>query len=262
VILHPAAHTLSPVLHRAAYAELGIDAVYLAFDVPPERLRGAVEGMRGLGIRQLSVSLPHKESVLDLADEISEEARTIGAANTLTLREDRIHADNTDWVGVLRSLEPHGPLEGRRALVLGAGGAARAVVFALRRLGMDVAVSGRTKERAERLARNLGARAGSVEEPWDLLVNATPVGMAPRTDESPLPASALRPRALVFDTVYRPLETRLLRDARERGCRTQDGLGMLVHQAVEQVRLWTGKTPDASRMRRTAERAVREDRPL
>lgn len=256
IILHPAGHTLSPVLHRAAYEDLGIDAVYAPFDVPPERLEGAVSAMRALGIRQLSVSLPHKEGVLALADEVSDDARAIGAANTLTRAGDRIRAENTDWVGVVRALERHGSLEGGRALVLGAGGAARAVVFALNRLGMEISITGRTPERVDRLARDLGARTASLDDPHDLLVNATPVGMAPHVEESPVPRESLRKGALVFDTVYRPLETRLLREARERGCRTQDGLDMLVHQAVEQVRLWTGKSPDAARMRRAAEREL------
>jgi shikimate dehydrogenase len=256
IILHPAGHTLSPVLHRAAYEDLGVDASYVAFDVPPERLEAAVSGMRALGIRQLSVSLPHKERVLALADETSEEARAIGAANTLTHTADGLRADNTDWVGVVGALERHGTLEGGRALVLGAGGAARAVVFGLRRVGMEVSITGRTPERVDRLAADLGARAGSLDDPYDLLVNATPVGMAPNVDESPVPAEKLRSGALVFDAVYRPLETRLLREARERGCRTQDGLDMLVHQAVEQVRLWTGKGPDAARMRPAAERTL------
>ena len=141
--------------------------------------------------------------------------------------------------------------------MLGAGGAARAVVFALRRLGVAVAVVNRTRARAERLAAELGARVGSLDEPWDLLVNATSVGMSPEVDATPAPAEALRPGALVFDTVYRPLETRLLREARARGCRTQDGLAMLVHQAVEQIRLWSGKRADPELLRRAALDALR-----
>jgi shikimate dehydrogenase len=194
--------------------------------------------------------------VLALADKISDEARAIGAANTLTRAGDGLRAENTDWVGGVSALERHGRLEGSRALFLGAGGAARAVVFGLRRLGMEVSITGRTPDRVEMLARDLEARVGSLEDPYDLLVNATPVGMAPKVDESPIPAEKLRSGALVFDTVYRPLETRLLREARERGCRIQDGLDMLVHQAVEQVRLWTGKSPDSTRMRHAAERAL------
>jgi shikimate dehydrogenase len=258
IVLHPAGHTLSPLLHTAAYRALGIDAIYLAFDVLPERLGDAVRGMRALGLRQLSVSLPHKEAVLALADRVSGAARAIGAANTLTLVGRELVADNTDVVGVRRTLEPLGPWRGARALVLGAGGAARAVVHALVAMGADVAVLARTRSRAERLCAELGARPAAGDEPWDLLVNATPLGMHPKTDETPLPAEKLRPGALVFDTVYRPLETRLLREARARGCRAQDGLDMLVHQAAEQIRLWSGLAPEPALLRRTAEAALRD----
>ncbi|MEE8557862.1 MAG: shikimate dehydrogenase [Myxococcota bacterium] len=256
VILHPSGHTLSPTLHRAAYEALGIDADFVAFDVSPDRLEKAIDGMRGLGIRQLAVSLPHKERALDLADRATDDARAIGAANTLTLEGDEIVAENTDWIGVVRALEPHGSLEGWRATVVGAGGAARAVVYALRKLGLEIAITGRTPERVESLVAALGGRTGSLDDPYDLLVNATPLGMVPDVESTPAPCGALRRGALVFDTVYRPLETRLLREARERGCRTQDGLDMLVHQAVEQIRIWSGKSPDAGAMRRAAEKVL------
>ena len=256
IVLHPAGHTLSPVLHGAAYAALGLNAVYRTFDVAPHGLEGAVAEMRALGMRQLSVSLPHKEAALKLADRISSEAQQIGAANTLTRMDDAIVADNTDWVGVLRTLEPHGPWKGRRATVLGAGGAARAVVYALRSLDMDVLVTNRTLERASRLVDELGGRVGSIDEPYDLLVNATPLGMHPEVDASPIDTHQLQPAALVFDTVYRPLETRLLREANAKACRTQDGLDMLVHQAVEQIRLWSNRTPDPALLRQAADQAL------
>jgi len=257
IALHPAGHTLSPVLHAAAYRALGLDAVYEVFDVPPGELPRALAGLRARGLTQLSVSLPHKEAALALADRASAGARAIGAANTLTARGGALEAENTDWIGVQRALEPHGPWRGKRATVLGAGGAARAVVFALRELGASVAVVNRTRARAERLAAELGARVGTLDEPWDLLVNATSVGMSPDAGSTPAPADALRAGALVFDTVYRPLETRLLREARARGCRTQDGLAMLVHQAVEQIRLWSGKTVSAELLRSAALDALR-----
>jgi len=252
IALHPAGHTLSPVIHEAAYRALALDAAFAAFDVEPARLGDAVRGMRALGLTQLCVSLPHKEAVLALADRVSDEARAIGAANTLTLRGGELVADNTDWIGVLRTLEPLGPWAGKRATVLGAGGAARAVVFALRHLGAEVRIVNRTRARAEKLAAELGGKIGALEEPFDLLVNATSVGMSPEIAATPAPASALAPGATVFDTVYRPLETRLLREARERGCRVQDGLDMLVHQAVEQIRIWSGKRADPALLRRAA----------
>jgi shikimate dehydrogenase len=252
IILHPAGHTLSPVLHAEAYAELGLAAHYHAFDVSLASLRDAVAGMRALGLRQLSVSLPLKEAVLGLADRASPAASAIGAANTLTRVGEELVADNTDWIGVLRALEPLGPWRDARALVLGAGGAARAAVYALGRLGARAAVHARTRARAEKLAAELGAELSTPDADWDLLINATPVGMEPSSGATPLEASRLRPQGTVLDTVYRPLETRLLREARAAGCRTQDGLEMLVHQAVEQVRLWSGRSPSPARLRAAA----------
>jgi len=256
IVLHPAGHTLSPAIHAEAYRELGLDAVYLPFDVPPGQLAAAVAGMRALRLRQLSVSLPHKEAVLELADRVSPAARRIGAANTLTRVDDLVVADNTDWLGVTRTLEAHGPWSGRSATVLGAGGGARAVVYALAELGVEVTVVNRTPERAAQLTHELGGRVGTGDEPWDLLVNATSVGMQPESEATPFPAGQLRPESWVFDTVYRPLETRLLAEAKQRGCRKLDGLGMLVHQAVEQLHLWTGRSPTFQRLRQAAERAL------
>ncbi len=256
IILHPAGHTLSPVLHEAAFRELDLRAHYHAFDVRPDALHDAVTGMRALGLRQLSVSLPHKEEVMALADRVSAEAQRIGAANTLTLRDGELVADNTDWVGVVRTLEALGNWKGRAATVLGAGGAARAVVHALNSLDMRVTVVNRSAERAERVASELGASVGDLDVPYDLLVNTTPLGMSPKIDASPVPEDLLRADATVFDTVYRPLETRLLREAKAHGCRVQDGLEMLVQQAVEQVRLWSGRTPSASALREAALEAL------
>jgi len=261
IALHPAGHTLSPVLHRRAYAELGLDAEFAVYDVPAPLFGAKLAELRALGLTQLCVSLPHKEAALRLADRVSDAARAIGAANTLTCIGRELVADNTDWIGVTRALEPHGPWTEKRATVLGAGGAARAVVFALRRLGMEVRIVNRTAARAERVAADLGARVGSLDDPWELLVNATSVGMSPDAESTPAPAAALRPGALVFDTVYRPLETRLLREARARGCRVQDGLEMLVHQAVEQIRIWSGKRADATLLRRAALDALRSAAP-
>ena len=252
IVLHPAGHTLSPAIHAAAYRALGLAADFSVYDVPAAELAKTVRELRAEGMTQLCVSLPHKQEVLALADRVSDHARAIGAANTLTLRAGTLEADNTDWIGVTRTLEPLGPWAGKAATVLGAGGASRAVVYALRRLGLDVRVVNRTRARAQALVSDLGGRIGTLDDPYDLLVNATSVGMAPDVDATPAPIGALARGATVFDTVYRPLETRLLREARARGCRTQDGLDMLVHQAVEQIRLWSGKRADPALLREAA----------
>lgn len=256
IVLHPSGHTLSPLLHEEAYRELGLDAVYRVFDVPPGGLETFVRGLQQRRIRQLSVSLPHKEDALGLAESSSEEARRIGAANTLTRTAEGLRADNTDWLGVVRTLEPFGPWRGHQAVVIGAGGAARAVVYALVKLGVQVRVVNRTRERAQRLASELGASLGDLDAPYDLLIHATPVGMDPNPEATPVPTDALRPGALVFDAVYRPLETRLLREARTRGCRTVDGLRMLVHQAREQIRIWSGISPSFDHLYRIARESL------
>ncbi len=244
VVLHPAGHTRSPAMHNAAFRALGLDAAYLAFDVPPERLAAAVAGARALAVRQLAVSLPHKEAVIPLLDEVDATARRIGAVNTITRRGERLCGSNTDWIGAVRALERETGLEGRRAVVLGAGGSARAVVFGLRDKGAQVTVLNRTTGRAEALAAELCAdAAGPLEAlrdtPHEVLVNTTSVGL--KSDASPVPAEALAPGSVVMDAVYDPEQTRLLRDAAARGARTVPGKWMLVYQAAEQLALWTGR---------------------
>jgi shikimate dehydrogenase len=258
IVLHPAGHTRSPAMHNAAFEAMGIDARYLAFDVPGERLADAIRGARALGVRQLAVSLPHKEAVLPLLDRVEETARRIGAVNTVTLRDALLEGANTDWLGAVRALERSGPLAGVRAVVLGAGGSARAVVYGLRTRGARVVVLNRTVERAETLARSLGAEgAGPLGElastPYDVLVNTTRVGL--RSDACPVPPEALRADARVMDAVYDPPETRLLREARARGCQTVGGKWMLVEQAAEQIRLWTGREPPVEQMARAFDEA-------
>jgi shikimate dehydrogenase len=244
IVLHPAGHTRSPAMHEAAYRALGLDARYQAFDVPPERLADAIRGARALGIRQLAVSLPHKEAVIPLLDRVDDVAKRIGAVNTVTLRGGLLEGANTDWLGGVQALERHGKLAGADAVVLGAGGTARALVFGLLERGARVTVLNRTRERAEALARELGAqRSGPLEAladaRCDVLVNTTRVGL--REDASPVRAEWIRAGARVMDAVYDPPETRLLRDARARGAEPIGGKWMLVLQAAEQLRLWTGR---------------------
>ena len=244
VILHPAGHTRSPAMHNAAFAALGIDAVYVAFDVPPPTLAAALAGARALGVRQLAVSIPHKQAVIAHLDAIDATARRIGAVNTVTRDGERLVGANTDWLGVVRALERETALAGRDAVVLGAGGAARAAVFGLLERGARVQVLNRSRERAERLAAELGASgAGGLDAladlPCDILVNTTSVGL--REDASPVTAAVIPKHAVVLDAVYDPPHTRLLRDAESRGARSIEGKWWLVYQAAEQIRLWTGR---------------------
>ena len=251
IVLHPAVHTRSPAMHGAAFRAAGIDATYLAFDVPPDALAAAIAGARALGIRQLAVSLPHKEAVMRHLDVVDPVARRIGAVNTITLRDGKLEGANTDWSGAVRALERETALAGARAVVLGAGGTARAVVHGLRERGASVTVLNRTPERADALAAELGAAAGGPltalgDTAYDVLVNTTSVGLG--GDASPVPAEAIAPEAVVLDAVYEPERTRLLRDAEARGARTVTGKWMLVYQAAEQFELWTGKKAPVEEM--------------
>ncbi len=244
IILHPAGHTRSPLMHNAAFRALGIDATYLAFDVPPDALGAAMAGIRALGLKQVSVSIPHKVAVMEYLDEVDDHARRIGAVNTVTRSGERLLGSNTDWIGANRALERETELAGRRAVVLGAGGAARAVVFGLMERGATVHVINRTVERAESLAKDLGAEdAGPLRDleriPYDILVNTTSVGL--RADATPVRPEHLRAGSVVMDAVYDPEQTRLLTDASERGARIVCGKWMLVYQAAEQLRTWTGR---------------------
>jgi shikimate dehydrogenase len=253
ILLHPAGHTRSPALHNAAYRRLGVDAVYLAFDVAPAALAAALAGARALAMRQLSISLPHKVAVIEHLDEVDETARRIGAVNTVTRRGRHLVGSNTDWLGAVRALEREVSLAGARAVVLGAGGGARAVVYGLRARGAQVTVLNRTVAAAEALAAELGAGAAGpldalARTPCDVLVNTTSVGLG--SDTSPVAASAIAPGAVVMDAVYEPERTRLLRDAAARGARTISGRWMLVYQAAAQIETWTGLAGPVEEMAR------------
>jgi shikimate dehydrogenase len=266
VIGWPIEHSVSPPMHNAAFQALGLDWCYVPFAVPPERLREAVAGVRALGLRGINVTVPHKQALLALVDELTPAARAIGAVNTVLVAGDRLRGHNTDAAGFLRALREIGfAPEGCFALVLGAGGAARAVVFALAGVGAKITILNRTEERALALAREFAGcgaeaalRAGSLDLPTlrceapraRLVVNTTPVGMWPRVEGTPWPQDVpFPPGALLFDLVYNPRETRLMAQARAAGARAVDGLGMLVHQGAEAFRLWTGIEPPVEVMR-------------
>jgi shikimate dehydrogenase len=249
-------------MHNAAFAALGIDAVYTAFDVRPEALGAAIAGARALGIRQLAVSIPHKQAVIEHLDQVDPIASRIGAVNTVTLVDGSLVGSNSDWSGAVRALERETPLGGRLAAVLGAGGAARAVVHGLLGAGAKVVVLNRTPERAVALAADLGAEGGGPLAdlsgmPVDLLVNTTSVGLG--SEESPVPEDTLHSGMVVMDAVYQPERTRLLRDAEARGARTIPGKWMLVYQAAEQLRLWTGRDAPVDEMARAFDAAGPSD---
>ncbi|MEX2541197.1 MAG: shikimate dehydrogenase [Trueperaceae bacterium] len=265
---YPAWHSLSPAMQNAAFERLRIGARYLTREVPPGELPAAVAGLRDPEVLGANVTLPHKESVLPLLDAVSAEARGVGAVNTIVNRGGALEGHNTDVSGFMRSLaDLKFDVNERKVVVLGAGGAGRAVAYALLMSGSgEVLVHNRGKERAERLAvdfSHLGEiRAVASDEletaarACDLLINATSVGLLREGmsfDETPLPAGQLPAAGAVIDLVYRPARTRLLRDAEAAGLVAQNGLPMLVYQGAEAFSLWTGHDAPAEVMLAAAE---------
>lgn len=240
----PAAHSLSPQMHAAAFAAAGWPGTYEARRVAPQDLPAAIADLRAPDVLGANLSLPHKEAALALLDGLSPAARAIGAVNTVVHREGRLLGDNTDAPGLLAALDGAGAPAGGLSVVLGAGGAARAAVYALRSRGQEVVVVNRTPGRAAALTRDLGGQALSAAEvPWarvGLLVNASSAGLGDPQASPLTPLPALAAGALVYDMVYKPTETRLMREARAAGVRAENGLGMLAHQARLAFTAWTG----------------------
>ena len=243
ILGRPVAHSLSPAMHNAAFREVGLNAVYVAF--PVTDLVQAVAGLRGLDIRGVSVTIPFKEEIIALLDEIDPMAARMGAVNTLVNRDGGLVGYNTDWQGALAALADKTEIAGQRFLILGAGGAARAIIFGLQEKGGQVAVTDLDTAKALALSREFWVEVVAPdylgEYAAGVLINATPVGMEPQSEAIPLDPELLSRYQVVMDIVYRPLETRLLREARSRGCRVIDGLQMLIHQGAAQFELWTGR---------------------
>lgn len=255
VLGHPVGHSRSPAMQSAALAELGLgDWTYEAIDVAPDEFEGKVREMAAGEWVGANVTVPHKGAALAVADDLSEVAREVGAANTLHFEEGRIHAYNTDAKGLLTLLPE--PVEGSRALVLGAGGAARAVVWALVRSGAEVDVWNRTELRSQNLCEDLGGAPVSDpdQEAYDLIANTTAVGLRGEDPfaELPLDADGFRPEQLVIDLVYSDRPTALLSAAKERGSETIDGLAVLVAQGAVSLRIWTEREPPLETMRQAA----------
>ena len=257
VIGSPVRHSLSPALHNAAFEATGLDWRFVAFEVADGRAGEALAAMRALGIAGYAVTMPHKADVAAVVDDVDPAAAALGSVNTVVLGDDgSTFGASTDGAGFVESVTAAGvDLRDARVVVLGAGGAARAIVDALGRAGVgDIAVVNRTRSSAETTAALTPvARVGSLADAADagLLVNATSVGMG--ADAMAIDVALLRPDLVVADIVYHPLDTALLRAAASVGALTIDGLGMLVHQAVLQHELWTGRRPDPALLRSAAE---------
>jgi len=253
IIGYPVSHSLSPVMHNLAFRELGVKAVYGAFPVKSEDLSQAIRGVKALGISGLSVTIPHKVEVMKYLDEIDGKAKEIGAVNTIINRDGSLFGTNTDWIGALKAFEEVGVSpSGKRVVILGAGGASLAIIYAMvQACAKEIVVYNRTFEKAKEVAERFSVLA----YPWealseaygDILINATSVGL--KSFDSPVAKEVVSRFSVVMESVYIPLETKLLAIAKEENKITIDGLKMLLYQGVEQFKLWTGLMPPVEKLR-------------
>ncbi len=259
VIGYPLGHSLSPIMHNAAFSAKGLNAVYLAFET--KHIEDALKGMRALGIKGMSVTLPHKSSVISLLDRVDRLAERIGAVNTVVSDKGRLVGHNTDGLGALKALKQKTEVSGKTCLIIGAGGAARAIGYVLKEQGADLTFTNRSHGRGQDLADSLECpfipldKAEDVQA--DLLIQTTSVGMHPHDGECLLSPNAMKPGTVVMDIVYNPIETKLLSIAKTRGCVTINGLSMFIHQGVEQFRLWTGLDAPVKAMASAVEQAFK-----
>lgn len=235
----------SPSIHNEGYKKLGIDDefIYLRAEVKPKDLKMAIDGVRGLGIRGVSVTMPHKQEVMKYLDKIDKEAKMIGAVNTIVNDNGKLTGFNTDYIGALVALEKKINLKGKKVAVIGAGGAARAIVYGLTKKGAIVKIFNRSLDKAKSLGQEFGCEyedlknIGEISN-MDIVINATSVGM--NEDKSPIDKKFLNKNQIVLDVVYTPKETRLIKEAREKGAKVILGYEMLLYQGVEQFKLYTG----------------------
>jgi shikimate dehydrogenase len=269
IIGDPVEHTMSPPMHNAAYKELGLDFIYLPFLVKKEQLKQAVAGLRALNVRGFNVTMPHKVSIIPLLDKLDPLAEKIGAVNTVVNDNGLLSGHNTDGLGVLNALlEKKVNPEGKKVVIIGAGGASRAISYVLARQGAQLTILNRKQELdwadniAASIRQDLGADVKAVELGFkqlksalagaDILVHATSVGMSPDTANSLVPAELFNKNLTVFDVIYNPMKTKLLQDAEAAGCRTIGGLDMLVWQGVLCFKYWTGQAATHETMRQAA----------
>ncbi len=270
IIGHPIGQTLSPLMHNAAFEALNIHATMQPYDIEPESLKDALESFASLGFGGLNVTIPHKQTIIPLLDYVDEEASIIGAVNTVKFEGKEMRGFNTDAYGFLKTLEPfRASLEGSRFVVLGAGGASRAVTYVLLkyfRTQQIIVVSrshSASKDLIEHFKNFHGSRlaVGTFQDPQlptilqrsEVIINATPVGMYPRTDDSIIEGIAFRPEQTVVDLIYRPLQTKLLTKAQNNGARIIRGLEMLIYQGARAFELWTGQQMDIPAVRKVLE---------
>jgi shikimate dehydrogenase len=267
VIGDPIEHTLSPIMHNAAFNALKLDYSFIAFKVKPAELENAANGIRALNIRGLNVTMPHKSAILKFLDRVDLSAQIINSVNTVLNKESKLFGFNTDGVGALKALRENGvELKGRKVLLFGAGGAARAIAYSMAKETDELAVLNRTLKPAQDLAKlleklaNKKIFAGSLSpkeiqqnlQDSDILINATSIGMKPKAEESVVAPKLLRPNLAVMDIVYNPIETKLVKEAQAAGAKVVSGVEMLIYQGAASFEIWTGKPAPVEVMRHAA----------
>jgi shikimate dehydrogenase len=265
IIGHPISHSMSPLMHNIALKDLNLDYMYIAFDVIPDNLKQALEGIKALNIRGINVTIPHKEKVIRYLDVLDPIAQKIGAVNAIKLKDSLFFGRNTDAEGAIQALRNSGiNTSGLDVLLLGSGGAAKAVSYGLIQTINKLTILNRTEQKAKELANKLKKESraeieakklnktilsNAIKEA-DLLINATPIGMYPSHHESIISRDMLHKDLAVFDLIYNPLETQLIKDAKTLGCKTLNGLDMLINQGALAFEWWTNKKPNTILMKK------------
>ncbi|MFW9873810.1 MAG: shikimate dehydrogenase [Candidatus Thorarchaeota archaeon] len=264
VIGFPIEHSMSPIMHNAAINELNLNYIYLAFNIHPKNLKFAVKGFRTFNIKGINVTIPFKQKIIGYLDEIEPLAQKIGAINAIKNDNGYLIGKNIDGEGAMKAISDAGySISGKDILLLGAGGAGRALAFIIAKDANRIVIANRTEKKAIKLANdikkyyniNVKGKNNSLDvlkaesKKADILINTTPIGMHPNIEESPIPSKFLHDGLIVFDIVYNPLETKLMKEAAEIGCKVLGGLDMLVNQGVLAFEWWTGKTPNSQLMK-------------
>lgn len=268
---YPVEHTLSPFMHNAAFEALGLDYCYIPFSVRPEDLNISVGAIKALNIRGVNITIPHKETIIPYLDELDREAELIGAVNTVLNKDGRLIGYNTDGRGFVRSIREEGGItpKGKRIMIIGAGGAARAISFSLanedvEKIFINDIISDKAKELSSAVRRKTSTETIYIKDfkegvgEVDILINATPLGMK-KEDPLPIPPEFLSSGILVYDIVYNPPETPLIREAKKKGAKTLGGLGMLLYQGALSFKIWTGQEPPIEVMRKALENKIVEN---
>jgi len=252
VIGDPVSHSLSPLIHNSAFTHINYNGVYLAFNV--KDIASAIAGVKSLGIKGVSVTIPHKQTVMKYLDEIDDNASKIGAVNTIINKEGKLVGYNSDCLGAIRALKEKTDIHGKKIIIIGAGGAARAIGFGILAEGGELTILNKYEDEARLLATDLGVVHYPITQfekiDCHILINATPLGMIPDIESTPVKKEELHEDMVVMDIVYNPLKTRLLKDAENTGCVIVDGVAMFIYQAVFQFELWTGQKAPVDVMKR------------